>query len=435
MKTIKVIFAAFCLGLGTSYAQSQLKLEEAWKLALEQNHGLKVAKITTEIAEQSVTKGNAGMLPTVNLQGGTTFQRNNTKLDFAGNLPDVTRSGVQNYALNGSVNAVYRIFGGGTAWYNLQQLDNRYRQAVNLEAIAIEGTLLQVSNAFYNLLIQQENVRIWEQSLATNRDRLLLASERQRYGTGTQLERLNAQVNLVTDSINLINAQLAVRTTSRQLALLLKLSPEALISVDTSIIPDQNLELDQATPQTQATAVVATLLALENAQLVQFQNKALHLPVIDANASYGYNLQINEVGVILQNRNLGLNAGLTLSWNLFDGQRRKLLVQNSIKQVSANEQLLEQAQEQVKIEWLDAKDRWSAQRNARQLLETQISAVRMNFQRSMELFKLGQVSSTTFREAQLNLLQVQQLQRQAQVNEKLAEIELKRLSGRLLSGN
>lgn len=418
---------------GVALAQSSMSLEEAWKRALEQNHTIRISKITTEIAANTVTKGNAGMLPTFNLQGGASFQRNNTDLDFAGSLPDVSRRGVQNYSYNGSVLANYRIYGGGNAWYNLMQLDNRYQTAVNLEGIAIEGTLLQVANAYFNLLLQQENVRIVTQSLATGRDRITLAQERQRLGTGTQLEKLNAQVNQVTDSISLLNANLALSAASRQLAFLLKMPMESLLVADTSLESESQInEWLSINPEGQATAVVATLLAMESAKLVESQNRAIRLPSLDATASYGYNKQINEVGVVLSSQNLGLNAGLTLSWNLFDGGRRRILLQNSMKQVEANAQLIDQARTQVRREWLDAVDRLKTQQSARNLLKTQIAAVQMNYQRTAELYRLGQVGSTVFREAQLNLMQVLQLQRQAQVGEKLAEIEIKRLAGRLL---
>jgi outer membrane protein TolC len=95
-------------------------------------------------------------------------------------------------------------------------------------------------------------------------------------------------------------------------------------------------------------------------------------------------------------------------------------------------ELIDQARTQVRREWLDAVDRLKTQQSARNLLKTQIAAVQMNYQRTAELYRLGQVGSTVFREAQLNLMQVLQLQRQAQVGEKLAEIEIKRLAGRLL---
>jgi outer membrane protein TolC len=74
-------------------------------------------------------------------------------------------------------------------------------------------------------------------------------------------------------------------------------------------------------------------------------------------------------------------------------------------------------------------------RNARfvlQLEKRNLSAAELNFKRTEELFHLGQVTNTQFREAQLNLIRALSTISNAKYTAKLNELELLRLSGMLI---
>ena len=67
------------------------------------------------------------------------------------------------------------------------------------------------------------------------------------------------------------------------------------------------------------------------------------------------------------------------------------------------------------------------------LEEKNLESAELNFKRTQELFNLGQVTTTQFREAQLNLISARNNISSAKYTAKLLEIELMRLSGQLLS--
>ena len=58
---------------------------------------------------------------------------------------------------------------------------------------------------------------------------------------------------------------------------------------------------------------------------------------------------------------------------------------------------------------------------------------RNNFERTQELFKLGQVTSIEFRQAQINLQNAYTTENIAKYNAKLAEYQLMQLAGQLLN--
>ena len=68
-----------------------------------------------------------------------------------------------------------------------------------------------------------------------------------------------------------------------------------------------------------------------------------------------------------------------------------------------------------------------------QVQEDNIRTSQNNFDRTEEKFKIGQVTSIEFRQAQLNLLNAELSRNQAKYDAKLAELTLLQLSGELLN--
>lgn len=61
-----------------------------------------------------------------------------------------------------------------------------------------------------------------------------------------------------------------------------------------------------------------------------------------------------------------------------------------------------------------------------------LETAELNFERSKELFELGQITNTQFREAQLGVSRVQQNMVRLKIQAKRAEIQLMQLSGQLI---
>lgn len=84
----------------------------------------------------------------------------------------------------------------------------------------------------------------------------------------------------------------------------------------------------------------------------------------------------------------------------------------------------------------DFENAWDDYQNKLTIFRVQQDNIRTannNFQRTEEQFKLGQVTSIEFRQAQLNLLSAELNTNQAKYDAKLAEIVVLQLSGELLN--
>ncbi|MGB5362223.1 MAG: TolC family protein, partial [Aureibaculum sp.] len=83
----------------------------------------------------------------------------------------------------------------------------------------------------------------------------------------------------------------------------------------------------------------------------------------------------------------------------------------------------------------DFNNAWEDYQNKLFVLQTQVKNVQTNtnnFNRTEERYKLGQVTSIEFRQAQLNLINAIGDKNAAKYDAKLAELQLMQLSGQLL---
>ena len=131
----------------------------------------------------------------------------------------------------------------------------------------------------------------------------------------------------------------------------------------------------------------------------------------------------------------GLNAGISLSWNLFDGGATKTRVANA-KIALENQKILKEQQVETLANTL--KNTYEAYNNALFVLDAQeqnVTTNQNNFERTQERYKLGQVTSIEFRQAQINLLNSQTALNNAKYDAKLVELQLLQLSGDILNVN
>jgi outer membrane protein TolC len=161
-------------------------------------------------------------------------------------------------------------------------------------------------------------------------------------------------------------------------------------------------------------------------------NQAGWLPSVSTNVSYGLNYSDNgPAGFLAEQQTTGINAGINLSWNVFDGGATKVRVQNA--KIAMKTQELNQQKIQLNLENQLAKF-WAEYNTQKAIIENEkinIEISNQNFLKSKELFNLGRVSSLDFRQAQLNLINTKLNLLNAQYNAKIAELQLKKFAGLL----
>lgn len=431
-----IVLTIFC-GFLNLKAQTILSQEEAVKLALENNYGIKIAKNTVEIANNNTSILNSGYLPTLTGNAGATYNLDNTEAEFS-NGTNTILNAAESSRYNASLSLNYTIFDGLGRQYNYKSLKEQYDLSELQARETIENTIIQLFSVYYNVAQLTENVSALKQTLDVTKDRLVRAQYQFDYGQNTKLGVLNAEVDINNDSINIISATQQLKNAKRDLNVVLGNTLTNDFIVNTNV--DFTLQFKKDSLFEKAKTRNVALLQTEKNIAISLldikSNKSGYLPTVGLNGTYGWNKNNNNAAsFVAVSTNTGLSGGLNLSWNLFDGGNTITRVKNA--KVNLETQKLQKENILIGIT-RDFENAWEDFENKLNIFNIQqqnIITSQNNFERTQEQFKIGQVNSIEFRQAQLNLLNAELSRNQAKYEAKLAELQLLQLSGELLNVN
>lgn len=409
-------------------SQEVLTVESAIKIALENNHGINMAKNNAEMMQNSATAGNSGLLPQVNLTGGLNYS-NGESMGVNGTQEVESTSGNAGLSLN------YTLFDGLGTIYNYQGLKLNAESGALQSKYIIENTIVQVVTSYYILSSYADNVKLMQEMFDISRERLEREAARNEFGTSSTLQVLSAKVDFNNDSISYINSIKSYEQAKHSFNALL--GRDAATSFD--IISETftyavyefaemaNLAYDKNL------AYQLSKLGYSQAELDQKLASTNLYPSLSLNSSYGYNQTNTGFAASFDDPLMNFTTGITLSYNLYNGGQSKIRRQNA--RLSLENSQLEVNESKLTLE----KDLMNAlldYNNSLAILHAEqenIESAALNFDQAKEYYQLGQISATQFREAQSNLIRSKTTINSANYNAKIAETELKRLSGQILS--
>jgi outer membrane protein TolC len=415
-------------------AQEIITLERVMEEALKNNHQIKTYETNAKIAENTHRPGAAGLLPTVTANAGIGYSNKNTSLEMFSNPNPIEQNGAQSYSGNASLNLQYVLFDGLASYKSFARLGFAADiENANTRA-SIEATLINVVTVYYGMVAAQNNVSVAQENITISRDRWQRADERYSTGSTSGVEVLSAKVDMNTDSVLLLNALNNLRIARENLRMLTAYSiPEACMA-DTSILLGSEMllsELEKLAAQNNASLVNARLRKLLTEKDVEISGGA-YAPKLMLNGSYGYNWTKNEVGFLLQNKTLGLDAGISLVYPLFSGGTRDMQRQNAKLQYESAKEMEMLTNDQLRRDLTNAYSSYETARSVHLLEELNAQSARENFLRTREIYLLGKATNVQLREAQLNYLRSRIQITTSKINVRLSEFELLRLSGLLI---
>ncbi|EAP87407.1 TolC family protein [Croceibacter atlanticus] len=430
----------------TSFSQDLLSKEEAISQMLVNNFGIKIAENQVEVADNNQSVLNSGYLPTLTGNANAQYDRSNETREFPGAFnedgsprPNTEIEGAESQSYNASLNVNYLLFDGLGRFYNYKQLKETYNLTELQARETIENTTLQLFSVYFDVARLTENLEVFKQALEISQKRVTRSQYGFDYGQSTKLEVLQAEVDVVTDSVIVLNAKQQLLNAKRDLNVVLNRELETIgFQVDTLVEFENDLLLESFVEKAEFNNV--TLLQAESqTRISDFEikaNKALLLPSVGLTGSYGWNRVNSPASAFFPgsvSRGNNLTVGANLTWNLFDGGRSIVGIKNA--KILNDSQKLQEQQFELQVN----RDIANALGNYRNLLkiykiqEQNVETNQNNLERSRERLNLGQISSIEFRQAQINLINVQTNKNLAKYDAKLAELELLRLTGQLLN--
>ncbi len=222
-------------------------------------------------------------------------------------------------------------------WIAIGQAKQQVLQfEANLGA-AGQDLILRVAQAYFDVLLAQDNVALSQSQKAAISEQLAQAKRNFEVGTATIVDTLEAQARFDQANAKEISDRNDLEVKRRALQQLLGKVPDSLTPLKDPLTLAEprpaDIEEWVRTAQGSSFAVVSARAGVEIAREEVNRQRAGHLPTLDASANYGrlYNPANSSVGLVGPNSNSG-SVGVTLSVPLFAGG----LIQSRVREALAN---------------------------------------------------------------------------------------------------
>ncbi|NDV47881.1 TolC family protein [Paludibacter sp. 221] len=419
-----------------AYPQEVYDLKRCIETGLEQNYQIAIIRNNQQISDNNATIGNAGFLPTLDLNSsfsGTLY--NNEQYPHNTEEDVVSNKNVNNQSFNVGVNLNWMLFNGFSVLTNYDRLKELQQVGELNTRMTIENFIANISTEYYNYIQQTIRIKNLQSAVKLSKERLRTVEARYNIGNLSRLDLQQAKVDFNSDSSKLIRQQEVLFASRVRLNQLMSLNDIDAFSIpaDSIITMDFLMNKEDIWQQTMESNTYL-LLAEKNRRLSSLDLRSLqsqNLPYLRLNAGYGYSHNTYELGNYRRQDQLGPNYGLTLGFNLFNGFNRVREQRNAKLQIDNKELEYKELQLAVKSEFANL---WMAYVNNMELTELEkenLLAARENHEIAVERYKLGDLSGIELREAQNSLLEAEERLVQAQYNTKLCEISLMQISGQI----
>jgi outer membrane protein len=431
--TIKT-FIPFCILFGSKicFAQEVISLPMAISEALENNYNIQIAQQQVDAAENQIYKGNAGMTPIINWNTdvtGNVSQVNQVFLDDR----KINRLG-QSFAPRTSLGLNWTLYDGRRMQARYARLESVGQQSQLEKKLVIQNAISNVMQAYYEILRQKKSVEYLTTIIGYYNERLKITEERWQIGRGSKLDFLQSKADLNSQQASLVNALNEFRTAKIRLNTVLGSTADRDFEISELNVATDDHNLTELLMKAQSSNKDIILLnkSMELSLINQQEMESFRKPRIDLNSSFGYALSKNNAGFLALNQSLGLNTGVSATWNIFNGQA----TQRNVQLAQINTDIISKRKEsllnQIEADITAAYHQFQTDRQLLKLENENKEVAQENLTISLEKFKLGASTILELNDAQRRFDDSLNRLVNAQYNERISELELLRLSGALV---
>lgn len=426
------------LSFSLSNGQDKLTVNDAVKLALENNLDIKISENQNEILKNNASFLNSGYLPRVSSRVGFNKSNQNIEIETPNNLSGKLDNMKSENSFS-NVSIEYILFDNNGRKFNYKkskELSNR--SGLEVKEV-IENTLLQLYTVFYEVCRLSEEKDIVKSSLEISKSRLERNKIKFDFGQSTKLELLNAEVDVNTDSIRYLNAVKNLSNAKRDLNLVMNVDLNSDYVLDKEIVYNSAENIinfyDNASKNNTKLKIYAKSVEISDFELKSI--RSTYLPTVGLNGSYDWNESINDNPYAFFNKNIydGISGGINFRWDIFN-QGKRITANKNAKVMLENSKI--EKEKAFLIFQKELNNSYETYNNNLFILEVQeqsLNTSNNNFLRNLEKYDIGIVSSIEFRNAQLNLLNAKLSRNTARYEAKLSELYFLKISGKIIDAS
>jgi outer membrane protein len=425
---IFILFLVF-----SASAQETLTLDNAIKLGLEKNYAVLISKNDVEIAKAQNNIGNAGMSPSVSLNANMSFANINSYQEFS-NGTSQDKKGAQNNNTGAALNVSWMVFDGMRMFAVKKRLGlNEKLNEFELKQ-QMENTVYNIMTSYYDIVRISKLILAGKQNLSIYEERIKVTKLRMDIGSDSKVDFLLTVTdeNRVKSDILRLEQQLAAAKINLN-ALLVRPVETEFEAQDTIVInyAPSIEELKKSTLKNNSAILIAQQNQMIGEQLLK-ESKSTLLPQIQLNGSYNFILSKSQAGFLTLNKQSGLNAGLSASWLLFNGNRnRKLVLERQISLLNTKLFIDESIKQVDALVYINYKN-FLTNKLILDLEKSNLQSASELITISLERYRLGKTNLLETKETQKTYEDAQVRYINSLYDAKLSEAQLLRSNGTLI---
>jgi outer membrane protein len=417
-------------------AQDTLSLARAVQIGLQNNFDVQIGKLNLDIAKNNNNWGQAGMLPTINLIGG---QPNNVTQRKPANPFAVPGKSVSDN-LTGQLDVQFTLFDGFFVRLSKQRLEKLEELSNGNARFLMENTVQGIILGYYSVLLQREQLQVLIKNKEFSKERYDYVKLRKELGGAITFDVLQEQNNYLTDSASVLQQEIFLKNSLRDLNLLLNeninktyLFTEG-IPFENEVYRYEDLRDKMLSSNTnlknqyisQELFRNSTRIAESNYSPTILLNTGVNGSLDKLNANFRSNTGNtieNTVGYVNRDANLpvynsvnetalkpqtitgnsyGAYANFGLRFTLFNGGQIRRAVENSQIQERIAQLSTDQLKLSLENDLLANFDLYNLRRQLVQIAQVRLQAAELNLQLGNERYKNGALSAIDLRIVQDN---------------------------------
>lgn len=400
MKKYLVIMAALLVTMPT-FAQKQLTLDEAVKIALQKNPNLIKLKNSLDGAKAQLKSAYGDLLPSLGASANFNWQRiedaGSSQRNFLGELVEVPASTVENRSYSAGIGGNVTLFDGLANYATIsQRKDNLQASEYNISKLK-QTIVYQTTDFYYVVLNAEDLMRVREENVKYFQKFYESVNERNKLGSVAVADVYAAQVQLGNAELALIQAQNAYDQAKNGLLSYLALNVMEDYTLVSPFAADRIIDTNSYLKnfddiQTMVNVALDKRFDFKSQQLTV--NSAMSgetiarsgvLPSLSANYNYG-------TGAISLDKlfdRKSLSVGLSLNIPIFSRfATETAMTQAEINTMNAKEDLLA-LERQIKIEVKQGHNDLVAAKKSLEVALKNVTAAEENRKINQERYNLG----------------------------------------------
>ena len=418
------------------YAQKELTISEAIEETLKNNLDIKISKNIEKISKNNTSILNNNYLPLIQIGSELNNITQNIEIETPNGI-----SGTLNDTKTDNNSAIlsfnYNLIDSNGRKYNYQKSKELYSKTKLEVRDIIENTVLQLYSIYFELSRLAEQHKIIIKSLDISKKRLERKLLEFEYGQSNNLEVLNAEVDMNNDSIRLLNTMKKLVNAKSDLNLIMNYqsTDNYLTNTDFKFLSRSEISKLYSNGINNNTTFLIQEKEVVISNINQKITRFSYLPTIGLIGSYGWNESINDNPYAFYNKSIsdGFSAGINLRWDVFRGGKKIIANKNSKLSIENSKILKESTILKLKNELKNAYDTHFNNLYILAVQKKNVVTNMNNFERNLEKYNIGTISSIEFRRAQLNLLNANLEYNSAKYQTKLSEAFFLKICGEILN--